>query len=68
MTENYVGIITTDGYPEQTQERVNEYRLKQKKDGTIILQQKIIIKNYKWLQFQGVTEDWLDLETVKDEQ
>ncbi len=67
MTENYVGSVTSDGYPTQTQERVNEYRLKQKKDGTIILQQKLLIKNYKWLQFQGATEDWIDLETAKEE-
>lgn len=65
---SYNNDIKTDGYPMKATRDTSEYRLKQKEDGSIVLQRLYLIDEYQWGAYQWTSKEWKDLETVKEKE
>lgn len=50
-----------------TTEPIQDFRLKKKKNGELVLQRALLVKHYNNDIFFGSSTDWRDVETVEEE-
>lgn len=51
----------------ETTEPMQEFRLKKKKNGELVLQRALLVRHYNHNIFLGSNTDWRDVETVEEE-